>query len=275
MNFTFLIISLLFLFTFKAFPYFPKGTLLVEPPKDPQSLDDFAHPNKGCPENSECDEVMGKRILQFKALIKELEAEEDWKLRVKKLEAFRAQFGLPADFYTQERAGKSFGPLFYNSPCRNHNPKNKSSQILVGTAFLKGISSRSGQIQRGSTLFEIPHSELFSPQPVEVFFSSDKPVTFYLPVNERPLFIKEKSLIVLREEDSFFYAMKISDKGEWQIAEVDLSEVSKWSERNTQGPCPTSPETAPEAFGTHYCEHIWSEDEKKNIPVKYYRGCVL
>lgn len=275
MNLTFLFISLLFLFTFSAHSYFPQGTLKVVPPENPESLEDFAHPHKGCPENSDCDEKMGGQLLTFKTLVKELEAEEDFKLKIKKLEAYRSQFGLPVEFYTTQKADQNFKPLFYNSPCKNHNPKNKENQTLLGVAFIKKISQGKGHIQRGDTLYEIPIGELFQPQPVEVFFDQKKPSLFYLPTGDKPLLIKDQGLIVLKEEDGFFYPLKISPNGEWLVSDFDLKDVTKWYEKTLHGSCPESTTKAPDAFGTFYCEHIWSEDLKKNIPVKYYRGCVL
>lgn len=275
MNLNFLLFSLCILFTTKVYGYFPNGTMLVDPPKNPESLDDFAHPNKGCPENSECDQVMGSMLQKFKILVEKLDSGEfDQNYKAKEMEKFRISFGLPVNFYTQQKADQSFKPLLHTTPCKNHNPRDKTlSQILLGEAFIKKIDSKKGFIQRGNTLHEIPIGELFAPAPVEVFFDS-RPLKFYIPLGDKPLYIKDKSLIILREVEGFYYVLKISSNGDWQVIPFDMSLIGQYSEKNTKVECALDKSLSP-TFDTNYCENIWSEDLKKTILVKYYRGCVL
>jgi hypothetical protein len=275
MNLSFFLFSLFFLLNPVTWAYYPKGTMLVDLPKNPQSLDDFAHPNKGCPENSECDEVMGKMMTRFKDLIKKLETSQaSEKLKAQELEKFRTLYGLPVNFYTTQKSESSFKPLLYNSPCRNHLGKNKGEvQILSGEAFVKEISLEKGFIQRENTLHEVPISELFSPTPVEIYFS-EKPTTIYLPSGDRILFMKDQHLYVLKEVDGFYYMLKISLAGKWQVTPFEMSQISSYEERKTSFDCTNDKNLSP-TFATYYCEKVWNENLKQTVPVKYYRGCVL
>ena len=71
---------------------------------NPQSLEDFDHEFKGCPENSECDQVMGHMLSRWKLLISKLKEIPDTNKNAQALELFRAKYGIPAEFYTNQKS---------------------------------------------------------------------------------------------------------------------------------------------------------------------------
>jgi len=276
MDSRYFVIFLIFLLNYRAHAFYPNGTLLVPPPKDAESLEDFEHQFKGCPENSECDSLMGQRLLLFKDLIQKMVDEEaPEKKRALELNKFRTQFGLPVEFYTIQKSFKEFKPLLYNSPCPNHNPKKKSeTQTLIGKAFIKSTAHGKAMVIRGQTQLDVPLGDLLRLQPLEVFY--DKAATTYqIPIGEKPLFIKDKSLYLLKEEDNFFYFLKISAAGDWSVEEVDATIISRYQDKISDITCPAPPSQNLEVFKSEYCQNVWSEDLKKTVVFRVYRGCVL
>jgi len=276
MDSRYFIIFLIFLLNHEVHAYYPNGTLLVPPPKDAESLEDFEHQFKGCPENSECDELMGKRLLLFKDLIQKMVDEEmPENKRALELEKFRAQYGVPVEFYTIQKSFKEFKPLLYNSPCPNHNPKKKTeTQILVGKAFIKSTTGNKALVIRGQTQLDVPLGDLLSLQPLEVFYDKTA-LKYQVPIGDRPLFIKDKSLYLLKEEDNFFYFLKIAPTGEWSIEEVDATLISRYQDKISDATCPAPVLEKLEVFKSEYCQNVWSEDLKQTVVFRVYRGCVL
>ncbi len=255
----------------------PALSTQIRPLPSPEGLEDFEHQFKGCPENSECDAIMGKQLKAWKDLIDKLESDHPSEaIKAGELEKFRAKYGIPIEFYTHQKSEISFKPILYNSPCKNHNPKKQEEvKTLVGMSFIKAINKTHALVWRDETQFEIPLGDLLTPQPVEVYFS-ETPTLYQIPLGDKPLFIKNKSLYVLREEDSLFYFLKISPFGEWKIENVDFSRLSEWEEKRIHKECPKEENhLTPKTFTTEYCQTVWSEDLKKPVVFKVHRGCIL
>ena len=194
--------------------------------------------------------------------------------KVQFLELFRAKYGIPVEFYTYQKSQLSFKPLLYNSSCRGHNLKEKEKQILRGSAFLKSLSSTEGVVWRDQTQIQVPVGELMVPQPVQIL--STEAVTYQLPLGDQPLFIKDKSLHVLREEDGLFYFLKIGRTGDWKIEDVDMSRLSFWEEKRENTNCPAEKEkTKSQYFESSFCKKIWDEDSKSSLTIKLNEGCVI
>jgi hypothetical protein len=190
------------------------------------------------------------------------------------LDLFRAKYGIPIEFYTYQKSQKAFRPLLFNSPCKNHNPK-EGDKVLKGTSFVKSLSREKAIIWRDQVQMEVPVGELIIPQEIIVYFENNT-TTYQAPLGDQPLFTKNKEIYILKEAEELFYILKISSNGDWKIVDMDLSQLSVWENKRADVACPKETETAPsKVFGTEFCKQIWDEGEKKLIIVKMHQGCPI
>lgn len=264
---------LTYLLIFLAGAAFAQTKHRIQVIPNPQTLEDFDHEFKGCPENSECDQVMGHMLTRWKTLITKLKESTDNNKNIQALELFRSKYGIPTEFYTTQKSQQGFKPVLYNSPCKDHNPKS-GDKTLRGIAFIKSLSNETATIWRDQSQIELPIKDNLSPQPVRVYFDNS-PVTYQLSLNDQPLFIKGRELYILKEEDGFYYMLKVSEKGEWKIVGVDMTQLSYWEDKRTEVTCPKEKGLAPSAFGQEFCKTVWDSDAKKTITVKMYQGCLI
>jgi len=263
---------LMFFLTISAFA---QTTPQIEVIPAPKTIEDFEHQYKGCLANSECDQVMGLQLSRWKELVSKLnDPKMDNNKKHQFIELFRSKYGIPVEFYTTQKSQQGFKPLLYNSPCKNHNPK-EGEKTLKGTAFLKSLTKEKATIWRDQTQIEVPVGELLNPQPVTVYNDKNSDV-YFLPIGDQPLFIKDKSLHVLKEDDGFFYLLKVSPNGNWKVENLDYSRLSTWEDKREEVTCPKDPTNiAPKEFGVEFCKSIWNEDMKKQVVVKLRQGCVI
>lgn len=241
---------------------------------NPQSIEDFDHQFKGCPENSECDQVMGHMLTRWKNLISKLrEGNLTNEKKAQALELYRKKYGIPAEFYTFQISQQGFKPVLYNSSCKDHNPKS-GERTLKGIAFLKSLSAQKAIIWRDQSLLEVPLKNNIIPQPVKVYFENSE-TTYQLPLEDQPLFIKNKNLYVLKEEDGFYYMLEISLNGDWKIVNVDFTKLSYWEEKRQNVACPADKEKAHGTFKSEFCKTVWDEDAKKLLTVRMQQGCII
>lgn len=243
---------------------------------NPKSLEDFDHQYKGCLENSECDQVMGLQLTRWRELIdkvKENKIPDSQKAQY--IELFRNKYGLPVEFYTTEKSQQGYKPLLFNSHCKNHNPKAPETKTVKGIAFIKSMNKDKAVVWRDQTQIEVPVGELLTPQPV-VVYQEKETKTYYLPIEDQPLFIKNNELYVIKEEDGLFYVLKIAENGDWKIENLDFTKLSTWEDKRSEVSCPKDPnKLAPKAFAVEFCKTVWDEDLKKSVIVKMHQGCVL
>jgi len=262
-----------YLLFFITLPLFAQVRPPIQVIPEPKTAADFEHQFKGCFENSECDQVMGLQLGRWRELITKLKAPEmGEEKRVQFLELFRAKYGLPIEFYTNDKSQLTFRPMIFNSPCKNHNLKEK--KILRGTAFIKALSKEKATVWRDQAQIEVPIGEFFIPQPVLVYFSPT-PEVYFLPLDDQPLYLKNKEIHVLKDEDDYFYSIKIDRLGNWKAVATDYSRLSEFEDKRQEVKCPSETFSAPKAFGTEFCKTVWDEDTKKTVIVKMYRGCVI
>ena len=248
----------------------------MEPVKNPQKLEDFDHINKGCPENSECDKVMGSMLARWKETLEKLP--ED---RIKAsaiIEDFHKKSGLPVEFYTNQKSQLGFRPVIYSSPCSEHNPKT-GDKILRGISLVRSMQKDKVVIWKDPALLEVPTSEsLIVPQTIQIMDGANQ-ATFYAPINDQPLFIKDKSLVILREDEGVFYALKISADGVWKVIPLDLTTLSSYEEKRENVTCPAPAGdkkiSRPKEFNLEFCKTVWDDDQKKVVTVKMLQGCSI
>lgn len=249
----------------------PKPRIEVLP--NPQTIEDFDHEFKGCPENSDCDQVMGHMLSRWKTLINKLKESTDNAKNAQVLEIFRAKYGIPTEFYTNQKSQQSFKPALHSSSCKEHNPKS-GDKILRGTAFIKSITNEKAMIWRDQSLIEIPLKDNLSPQPVRVYYESGA-LTYQLAINDQPLYIKNKELYILKEEDGFYFGLKIAPNGDWKIVDMDMTQLSAWEDKRNYVPCPKDDEKALGIFNSEFCKTVWDLDSKKSVIVRMQQGCAI
>jgi hypothetical protein len=264
-----------YLMFFISFLSFAQMRPKIELIPGPKTAEDYEHQFKGCLENSECDLVMGLQLSRWGDLIKKI---KDPQLETQKksqlLELFREKYGIPVEFYTNQKSQQSFKPMLFDSHCKNHQLKN-SPKILKGTAFLKSISSDSGIIWRDQTQIVIPLGESLRPQPVYAYLEKGS-LLYQLPLGEEPLYMKNDKLYVIRESEEFFYMLSISAQGEWKIESADMENLSRWEIKRSEVPCPQDKIPVDERFfAVSFCKSIWHEDLKRNVTVRLHQGCVI
>ena len=263
---------LLFFFTLSAFSQTSPQIQVIPGPK---TAEDYEHQYKGCLENSECDQVMGLQLNRWKDLVKKLKDDSiQPPKKAQYLEAFRNKYGIPIEFYTFQKSQQGFKPLLFNSHCKDHNQKGQE-KVLRGMAFLKSLSKDKAVVWRDQTQIEVPVGEILIPQPVYVYEGTE-PELYELPLGDQPLYIQNKELVVIREEDELFYALRVSKSGDWKIEYLDMSRLSEWEEKRSEVTCPKDKtKLAPKEFGVEFCKSIWNEDLKKNVTVKMHQGCPI
>lgn len=264
---------LLFFLTISAFAEVPRQIQVIPNPK---SIEDFDHQFKGCLENSECDQVMGLQLTRWKDLINKVKEDKiEPSKKAQFVELFRAKYGIPVEFYTYQKSQQGFKPLLFNSSCKEHNPKDPNAKVLRGISFLKSLTKDKAIVWRDQTQIEVPTEDLLIPQPVIVYYP-DGPKTYYLPLDDQPMFIKNKELMVLKDEDDFFYTLKVSLNGDWKVENMDMSRLTEWEDKKENVTCPKdTTKLAPKIFGVEFCKSVWDEDLKKNVVVKMHQGCII
>jgi hypothetical protein len=265
---------LLFFVTLSAFC---QSTPQIKVIPNPKSLEDFEHQFKGCLENSECDQVMGLQLGRWQDLVKKLKEDKiDSGKKAQFLELFRAKYGIPVEFYTLQKSQLGFKPMLFNSPCKEHNPKDIAQRVLKGTAFIKSLSKDKAVIWRDQAQIEVPVGELLTPQPVTVY-QDNKSTTYNLPLNDQPLFIRNNELYILKEDDNFFFTLKVSPNGDWKIENLDQTKLTEYEDKRENVVCPrdATVKPAPKLFGVEFCKTVWNEDTKKLAVVKMHQGCTI
>lgn len=235
------------------------------------------HLNSGCPENSECDQVMGIQLKRWQNLLKNLQArEKDPKKQAAFIQGHLDLYGVPAEFYTHNKSAHSFKPLYYNSACAEHNPKGKpADKVLRGMSFIKGTKNKNALLWRDQASLEIPVNDQLDLAPLDIAYD-DQLKTYLVPLEEEPLFISKDGPVFLREYDGFFYILLVKDSGEWKIGVMDFMTLSSFEEKKRAINCPQK-EKAPKLTGPFnliLCKEIWDDAAKKTRPVYLRRGCI-
>ncbi len=258
---------------FLMFSAFAQNNPRIQVLPNPESLEDFTHEIKGCPENSDCDQAMGHLFSKWKDLVQKHKNSTDQNKISHEFETFRAQFGIPIEFYTFEKAKKAYMPATHTSECKEHNPK-QGEKILRGTSFIKSIGPAKAFIWRDQSQIELPLNENLLPQPVTVFYETGA-LTYFLPINDQPLFIKNKELYILKEEDGVYFMLKVSSQGDWKIISFDLSNIGQFEDKKENINCPESKVKPHLAFGHIFCKKVFDADTRKLVTVQMALGCSI
>ncbi|HXH29592.1 MAG TPA: hypothetical protein VNJ01_02155 [Bacteriovoracaceae bacterium] len=267
-------VSYFFFFLTTALWAQPSPTIQVLP--TPKSIEDFEHEFKGCPLNSECDQVMGLQMSRWKSFVEKIKEEKvDGAKKAQALEEFRQKYGIPVEFYTNLKSKQSFRPILYSSPCKSHGPKAPEQKVMKGISFLKSLNKDKASVWRDQAEIEVSTSGLLFAQEVRVYRGSGA-TSYYLPLGDQPLFIKNNELYVIKEEDNFFFVLKVNQSGAWSIGHLDFTKLSDWEDKREDTACPPSTGKTPERpFESEFCKTVWDEDSKKSLVVKMQQGCAI
>lgn len=263
-----------YLLFFITFSVFSQTNPRIEVIPAPKSIEDFDHQYKGCPENSECDQVMGLQLSRWRELVKKLQQESNSSKQAQFLELFRGKYGIPTEFYTTQKSEQGFKPILFDSHCREHRPKDQE-RILKGTAFVKSLNKDRAIIFKDQSVLEVPTGELFTPQKVDVLFGNEV-VSYYLPLGDQPLFIKDKNLHILKEDDGLFFVLIVSPNGDWKIGPMDLTKISQYEEARSEVPCPKELIISPtKYFNVAFCKTVKDLDQNKLVVTQLKLGCAI
>lgn len=237
---------------------------------------DGDHQNSGCPENSECDQVMGLQYKRWQNLLRNLQLKEKSSQKQGQyVQGHLELYGIPVEFYTTHKSAKTFRPIYYNSPCREHNPKDKPlERVLRAMSFVKKTSKDTVTIWRDQAQLEIPFSDdlVFA----DLDITTDEGVqTLKVPLDEEPLYLTKNGPVFLREDDGLFYALQIDYNGVWKVINLDMTTLSNYESKKRSTQCGEK-EKGPKLsgpFNVAICKDIWDDSAKKLRPVVLRRGC--
>lgn len=214
--------------------------------------------NPGCPENSHCTKELGIKRDTFISEIKKinLEKEEEINKRILKNTHY------PITVWANEDQKTNNLPLiFWNSPCKQHNPPNP--KILIAEIFMKDLSVNSTKKQDN-----IIFNKLF-------YFENKKWKYTFVPRGDAPLMIINNKFYYIREEEGHYFGLMISKTGELFVSKTkSVSQFPKELECNKE----MIEEFYKEAptltfFKGQICKEIWNQDKKSYEPIMLGWSC--
>ena len=79
----------------------------------------------------------------------------------------------------------------------------------------------------------------------------------------------------MKEEDGFYFGLKVSENGDWKMINLDMTQLSVWEDKRSDMECPKDPDKAPSVFTNEFCKGVWDIDAKKTVPVRMQPGCFI
>lgn len=219
-----------------------------------ESFKDIEHKNKGCPINSECSKDSGKLMAAWDKIF----IHESSQKRLELMREFRKENGLPFEFLAKKEVKEKFDPILFNSRCKHHNPKNPHNNTYQGIMFFKKIPLEDGLLKFDKI----------------VLFEKDKKRIYIVPYQDRPHFMKDDRLFFLKDYDDYFYQISLTDKGNYNIENLNISVFSKAdSKKVKEVPCPENKEDKPDRYSSTYCQQIWDMDTNEMKTIQVFWSC--
>lgn len=237
------------------------------------------HENMGCPENSLCSLEMGQYRQEWLNLINELKKRRSSQ-NFKELEKFRQRNGLLVNFWSIPHYKESFRPILWESPCPHHRLKKASEKIYLGEGFIRDTKQVSAHTFWGKKYWNFSLGGVITLDPLILWDSSEHPLratTYYVPQKELPLFIESGHLQLILETDNYYYGLKVSQRGDWQVTALPnksypLKEVS----------CPQITQDFLKkhlkldyvsVYQSTLCYEIWDKSEQKKRLLQSFWAC--
>ncbi len=201
------------------------------------------HTHYGCPINSICSKAMGTKILKWEKLLKSTNT----KNQLKKIRTFQKRYGLPFQFLTTHDHYQESNMAMWNSRCTHHNPKNKHNTIYKGMSFLKKIdNSKANRFNK------------------VILYRKKKNLTFNIPYGDHPIFIKNNSLVFIKDYDDYYYQIAVRTSGAYSVVDHPYSIVQKALGENIKSvKCNSEIEYDQAYFKKSYCQKLFNIDTGK------------
>lgn len=268
----FTVILLLLSLSFKALAQETKGALA--------QYEEIAHENPGCPENSECDAIMGMQMKNWKTLVARFRnGDQPRAVSEKMLHEFTTQKGWPSQFYARPEIRSTLAPILFSSRCALHNSKAPTLKLMRAEAFVKDVKDGSATIIKGNTEYKLKIGETIYLQQV-IHHKPDKTQQIYwLPLGEKPLFIDGADLYTLVESEDFFSYLKSSPDGSWNLSLTPPGKaeegLSFYYDQTEEVPCPEEAKKIPLPLGFQrtYCKSLPDKEGKKTGVMQYFWDC--
>lgn len=215
------------------------------------TYEDLTHENEGCPENSECSPMAGKKMKQWDDLLKSLSKRPN--IVAMKLEQFREQSGIPIMFLMKDDKQQKLhiDPIVWDSHCNQHNPK-EAMKIVKGVQFYRNN----------------PHSDKIK----FVTVKRDKNQSYEIPYEDQPLLIYNNNIVIIRDYENVFYLFSISQDGKWKIINLPADIIKRGRIHRESAECKNK-KGADEYFLGSFCNKIWNEDTKETEIIEQDWAC--
>ena len=222
-----------------------------------EQFEAVSHENKGCPENSDCDAEMGKLLDQWKALARRWQTSEAGRtLFPKEVVLVTRKRGWPSEFYARPGIRTTLAPALFSSSCGHHRSKNPTETLMRGLGFIKAVEGQHAVFTKGDTEFRLKLGEAVFLQAVVWHRPSGPPLTYYLPLDEKPLYLEGDALVALVESEDLYALLTVKTEGAWQIAAAPQEGLLQYHEAQEEVPCPKETAPIPTGFQRTFCKKI-------------------
>jgi hypothetical protein len=243
--------------------------LYAEEANPEKSYEDFAHEFKGCPENSTCDELNGKRLLQevnFFKSIKDLPRAE----RFKKLQLFYDENGISLSFLMKKQLTDVIKPILFQSHCKEHDPKVLKEHIYKSQLFVTNISYTNLFIKKENETIKYKLDTDLYLNPL-IVKNGNKIQTIYSPQEASFLMMENDTALFLIEKEEVYFILAINEKGSF-IKEPPESLMPIVDEQ-IESKCSDELKSITfKYFNVSFCKTI---TKNKNVTeLKFFNGCL-
>ncbi len=218
-------------------------------------IEDMEHENKGCPINSICSKTAGQMRINFNQIIKEINAKPQDK--IKKLNNFLKETGLPLIFLTDKNAQKTIDPIMWNSSCKLHNSKNPNNAIMKAEKFLK----------------EIRPADQMIFNPLRVYLEKTE-IDLFVPFQSSLVMLDGDKVITINDFEDMFYQLSINPSGKLNVTNYSSKEINDaLSKKISDVKCPKEMDVDSDYYQKAYCSKLWDIKAKKLRTIQFAWAC--
>ncbi len=241
------------------------------------ALDQFeavSHENKGCPENSECDAEMGQLLEQWKSLARRWQTTEKGRtLFAKELVLITTKRGWPSEFYARPGVRSTLAPALVSSACSQHRSKNPAESLMRGIGFIKAVENEHVVFTKGNTEFRLKLGEAVFLQTVIWHKPAGGTQHYYLPLEEKPLYIDGEELVSLVESEDLYVLLTLGPSGQWKFQAAPEFGLLQYHENQEEVPCPKGAIGPPIGFLRTFCKKITNKQGTPAGLVQLFWAC--
>ena len=207
------------------------------------------HQYPGCPDNSQCSRIAGEKRNKWIFFLKTL---PDNSSKVKKMEKFRRNHGIPLDFWTRD-GQKGDDIIRYDSSCTYQTKKIYLAQV-IGKNFKHLMNNKQHFL---NTAFVVTAKDIQH---------------FIIPRSSLPLYTTTNGPVFSIEEDGFYYHLKAKKNGMIQIVH------RKESRRSKKQDCPKKlidhlKKNHSGFYKKWFCRSLWNIDQSQYQTMLFTWSC--